>query len=92
MYRAEPLNHKPLFFGPFIPFLDRQKFLENYLKLGMLLISALGRQRQADSKFEASFVYRVSSRTARTPVLKNKTNKNYCKDKMSHKMGGMEGC
>jgi hypothetical protein len=32
----------------------------------MLLISALRRQRQADlSEFEASLVYRVSSRTAR---------------------------
>jgi hypothetical protein len=32
----------------------------------MPLIPALGRQRQADSEFEASLVYRVSSRTART--------------------------
>jgi hypothetical protein len=39
------------------------------------LIPALGRQRQAE--FEASLVYRVSSRTARAiqrnPVSKNKT-------------------
>jgi hypothetical protein len=32
----------------------------------MPLIPALGRQRQAISEFEASLVYRVSSRTART--------------------------
>ena len=42
------------------------------------LIPALGKQRQADPEFEASLVYRVSSRTARAtqrnPVLK-KTNK-----------------
>jgi hypothetical protein len=31
----------------------------------MSLIPALGRQRQADSEFEASLVYKVSSRTAR---------------------------
>jgi hypothetical protein len=44
------------------------------------LIPALGRQRQADSEFEASLVYRVSSKTARAtqknpenPVWKNKT-------------------
>jgi hypothetical protein len=41
------------------------------------LIPALGRQRQAD--FEASLVYRVSSRTARAtqknPVLKKKKKK-----------------
>jgi hypothetical protein len=40
----------------------------------MPLIPALGRQRQAISEFEASLVYRVSSRTARAiqrnPVLK----------------------
>jgi hypothetical protein len=39
------------------------------------LIPALGRQRQAISEFEASLVYRVSSRTARAtqrnPVSKN---------------------
>jgi hypothetical protein len=46
------------------------------------LIPALGRQRQAISEFEASLVYRVSSRTARgtqrNPVLKKQktqTNK-----------------
>jgi len=43
----------------------------------MSLMPALWRQRQADlCKFEASLVYRVSSRTARdtqrNPVLKNK--------------------
>jgi hypothetical protein len=32
----------------------------------MPLIPTLGRQRQADFKFEASLVYRVSSRTAKT--------------------------
>jgi hypothetical protein len=31
----------------------------------MPLIPAFGRQRQADSEFKASLVYRVSSRTAR---------------------------
>jgi hypothetical protein len=40
------------------------------------LISALGRQRQANSEFEASLVYKVSSRTARAtqrnPDRKNK--------------------
>ena len=40
----------------------------------MSVIPALGRQRQADSEFEASLVYRVSSRSARAtqrnPVLK----------------------
>jgi hypothetical protein len=44
------------------------------------LIPALGRQRQADSEFEASLVYRVSSRTARAtqrnPVSKNQNNNN----------------
>jgi hypothetical protein len=43
----------------------------------MPLIPALGRQRQVD--FEASLVYRVSSRTARAiqrnPVLKNQKKK-----------------
>jgi hypothetical protein len=49
------------------------------------LVPALGRQRQAISEFEASLVYKVSSRTARAtrrnPVwkkqnkTKNKTNK-----------------
>jgi hypothetical protein len=38
------------------------------------LIPGLGRQRQVDSEFEASLVYKVSSRTARAiqknPVLK----------------------
>jgi hypothetical protein len=46
----------------------------------MLLVPALRRQRQSDlSEFEASLVYRVSSRTARAtqrdPV--SKTNENY---------------
>ena len=43
------------------------------------LIPALGRQRQADSEFEASLVYRVSSRTAkaiqRNSVSETKQNK-----------------
>jgi hypothetical protein len=45
----------------------------------MPLIPALGRQRQTDSEFEASLVYKVSSRTARAiqrnPVSKKQTNK-----------------
>jgi hypothetical protein len=48
----------------------------------MPLVPALGRQRQAISEFEASLVYKVSSRTARAtqrnPVSKNQnkqTNK-----------------
>jgi hypothetical protein len=47
------------------------------------LITALGRQRQAISEFEASLVYKVSSRTARAtqrnPVSKNKTKQNKTK-------------
>jgi hypothetical protein len=43
------------------------------------LIPELGRQRQASSEFEASLVYKVSSRTARAtqrnPVLKNQKKK-----------------
>jgi hypothetical protein len=43
------------------------------------LIPALGRQRQAISEFEASLVYKVSSRTARAtqrnPVSKNQKKK-----------------
>jgi hypothetical protein len=46
----------------------------------MPLIPALGRQRQRISEFEASLVYRVSSRTARAtqrnPIWKNKKTKN----------------
>ena len=45
---------------------------------GTLLIPALGRQRQAElHKFEASLVYRVSSRTVRTTQrnLVSKTQK-----------------
>jgi hypothetical protein len=48
----------------------------------MPLIPALGRQRQTDSEFEASLVYRVSSRTARAtqrnpvPKKQNKTKQN----------------
>jgi hypothetical protein len=45
----------------------------------MPLMPAPGRQRQGDSEFEASLVYRVSSRTAwaiqRNPVSKNKQTK-----------------
>jgi hypothetical protein len=45
----------------------------------MPLIPALGRQRQAISKFEASLVYRVSFRTARAtqrnPVSKDPKKK-----------------
>jgi len=45
----------------------------------MPLIPARGRQRQADSEFEASLLYRVSSRTARAtqrnPVSKKKKKK-----------------
>jgi hypothetical protein len=45
----------------------------------MPLIPALGRQRRRISEFEASLVYKVSSRTARAtqrnPVSKNKTNR-----------------
>jgi hypothetical protein len=44
------------------------------------LIPALGRQRQVDSEFEVSLVYRVSSGTARAiqrnPVLKKQKEKN----------------
>jgi hypothetical protein len=46
----------------------------------MPLIPALGRQRQGISEFEASLVYRVSSRTARAtqrnPVSKKTKNEN----------------
>jgi hypothetical protein len=45
----------------------------------MPLIPAPGRQRQADFEFEASLVYKVSSRTARAikrnPVSKNQKKK-----------------
>jgi hypothetical protein len=45
----------------------------------MLLIPALWRQRQADFEFEASLVYKVSSRIARAiqrnPVQKKKKKK-----------------
>ena len=48
-------------------------------KVGSPVIPALGRQRQEISEFEASLVYRVSSRTARAiqrnPVEKKQTNK-----------------
>jgi hypothetical protein len=58
----------------------------------MPLIPALGRQRQADFEFEASLVYRVSSRTARAtqrnPVSKkqNKTKQNKTKLRRASKM------
>jgi hypothetical protein len=52
----------------------------------MPLISALGRQRQGISEFEASLVYKVSSRTARAirrnPV--SKTNKQTNKQTNKH--------
>jgi hypothetical protein len=44
----------------------------------MPLIPALGRQRQVISEFEASLVYRMSSRTARATQrnpISDKTNK-----------------
>jgi hypothetical protein len=45
----------------------------------MPLIPALGRQKQANSEFKASLVYRVSSRTARAtqrnPVSEKKKKK-----------------
>ena len=60
----------------------------------MPLIPAVRRQRQVDvCEFEASLVYRVSSRTARAternPVLKKKTkpNQNKTKIKMFHSAG-----
>jgi hypothetical protein len=40
------------------------------------LSPALGRHRQADSEFEASLVYRVSSRTARRQTQRNPVSKN----------------
>jgi hypothetical protein len=54
------------------------------------LISALERQRQTISEFEASLIYRVSSRTARAiqrnPVLKDQKKKKQKKQKK--KQGG----
>jgi hypothetical protein len=58
----------------------------------MLLVTALGRQRQADfCKFEVSLVYKVSSRTTRADIQRNpilrkqnktkQTNKNFLKSK-----------
>jgi hypothetical protein len=47
----------------------------------MPLIPALGRQRQADSEFEASLVYRVSSRKARA-IQRNPVSKNQKKKRM----------
>jgi hypothetical protein len=53
------------------------------------LIPALRRQRQGISEFEASLVYKVSSRTVRAiqrnPVSKNKTNKQTNKQKQNKK-------
>jgi len=54
--------------------------LKSFTRSGGFNTSTLRRQRQADlGKFEASLVYRVSSRIARamqkTPVIKNKQTK-----------------
>ena len=49
----------------------------------MPLIPALGRQREADFEFEASLVYRVSSRTARA-TQRNRVSRNQKKKKLSH--------
>jgi hypothetical protein len=51
----------------------------------MPLIPALGRQRQADSEFEASLVYRVSSRKARA-IQRNPVSKNQKKKKNGNQM------
>jgi hypothetical protein len=50
----------------------------------MPLIPALGRQQQADSEFEASLVYRVSSRTARA-TQRNPVSKKQKKERKKKK-------
>ena len=56
---------------------DAKTLLHAWLLWRTPLIPALGRQRQADSEFKTSLVYRVSSRTPRAiqrnPVSKNQT-------------------
>ena len=53
-----------------------QKFHHLVSIVAHTLIPALGRQRQADlCEFEASLVYRVSSRTARTVIQRNSVSK-----------------
>jgi hypothetical protein len=56
------------------------------------LIPALRKQRQAISEFEASLVYKVSSRTVRATqrnsVLKNKTKQNKTKQKTIDRCSG----
>jgi hypothetical protein len=49
------------------------------------LIPALGRQRQAISEFEASLVYRVSSRTARATQRNPVSKSNKQTDKQTNK-------
>ena len=50
------------------------------------LLTALGRQRQADLfKFEASLVYRASSRTARTTIIqRNSVSKKTKQNKLRY--------
>ena len=52
----------------------------------MLLISALGKQRQADlSEFEVSHAYKSSSRTARSVIQRNPVSKSQIKGKKKRK-------
>ena len=52
----------------------------------MPLIPALGRQRQIDlCEFEASLVYKASSRTARAVTTKNPVSKNKTKEGGEHR-------
>jgi hypothetical protein len=51
------------------------------------LIPALGRQRRSISEFEASLVYRVSSRTARA-IQRNPVSKKQNKTKQNKTLGG----
>jgi flagellar biosynthesis/type III secretory pathway protein FliH len=62
----------------------------------MTVTPALGRQRQVDLyEFEASLVYKVSSRTARVtqrnPVSKNQKKKKEKRKKKGRKEGRKEG-